>query len=40
LRDFTHPDGDYKYKYGLSIILGEDKPTITQLQKGEIINNE
>ncbi len=40
LRDFTHPDGDYKYKYGLSIILGKDKPIITPLQGGEIINNE
>ncbi len=40
LRDFTHPDGVYKYKYGLSIILGKDKPIITVLQKGEIINNE
>jgi hypothetical protein len=40
LRDFTHPDGNYEYKYGLSIILGKDEPIITPLQKGEIINNE
>lgn len=40
LRDFAHPDGDYKYKYGLSIILEKNKPIITPLQKGEIINNE
>lgn len=40
LRDFTHPTGDYKYKYGLSIILEKDKPIIIPLQKGEIINNE
>lgn len=40
LRDFTHPDGNFKYKYGLSIILGIDESIITVLQKGEIINNE
>lgn len=40
LGDFTHPTGDYKYKYGLSIIFGKDKPIITVLQRGKIINNE
>ena len=40
LRDFTRLDGNYKYKYGLSIILRKDEATITVLQKGEIINNE
>lgn len=40
LRDFTRPDGKYKYKCGLSIILEKDKPIIIPLQKGEIINNE
>jgi hypothetical protein len=40
LKDFTRPDGKYKYKCGLSIILGKDKATIIPLEKGEIINNE
>jgi len=40
LKDFTLPDGKYKYKCGLSIILGKDKPIITVLQRREIINNE
>ena len=40
LKDFTRPDGKYKYKCGLSIIFGKDKATIIPLQKGEIINNE
>jgi len=37
LKDFTSPDCEYKYKYGLSIIWGEEKPIITQLRDGEII---
>jgi hypothetical protein len=40
LSDFTHPNGDYKYKYGLSITFGKNKPIITPLREGEIINNE
>lgn len=31
LKDFTRPDGKYKYKCGLSIIFGKDKATIIPL---------
>jgi hypothetical protein len=40
IKDFTRPDGNFNYKYGLSIILGKDESSITVLQRGEIINNE
>jgi len=38
LQDFTHPDGDYKYDLGLSIVIGRDTPQGKIIQNGEVLS--
>ncbi|MDO4863655.1 MAG: hypothetical protein Q4A05_05755 [Ruminococcus sp.] len=34
LKEMTHMTGDYKYKYGLFIVINKEKPLVTVFKNG------